>query len=164
MFHRIALLGALALLAFAQPAAAQKADLIDLTDPAVVATALQRAGYKAEVKLSEKSGRPYIASEANGSPFTIQFYGCKEGKKCTSMQFFTWWKKDKYFSVAIANEWNSKMRFVHAVLDSDGDIDQYMDITTVGPVSYEFFADTVDWWVQMDREFTKFMREKSGAK
>ncbi|MGY6366112.1 hypothetical protein ACXITL_24460, partial [Escherichia coli] len=71
------------------PVAAQAADdkerLLDLRQPPVVVQALQDAGYKAELK-TNNAGEPYVLSGANGSSFTIEFYGCTGVKDCNSYQ------------------------------------------------------------------------------
>jgi hypothetical protein len=50
------------------------------------------------------------------------------------------------------------------VIDKDGDLAMYMDLSTVGRVSYEFFADTLDWYIQMDAHLTEFLAEKKPKK
>jgi hypothetical protein len=151
---------------WATPALAQKADparMVDISRPEEVVKLLQSAGYKAELKKHEESGDAFVSSAANGSPFTIEFYDCTPAKGCTSMQFFSWYKNKPYFSVAMANRWNAKKRFLRIVIDKDGDLSTWMDLTTVGKVSYAFFADTVDWWQSMTGDLFKFMNEEEAA-
>jgi hypothetical protein len=167
MIRHIAFAGA-ALFALAQPAFAQKApdadkaDQIDLSDPANVVSAMQRAGYKALLKTGD-DGEPYISSSANGGNFSVQFYDCKDGKKCGSLQFSSWWDKKDYFSIALVNEWNVKKRFLKVSLNDDGTIDERLYLTAAGTVSYENFADSLDWFVVMDADFAKFLDEKMPA-
>jgi hypothetical protein len=153
---------ALALLSVAAPAAAQD-KLFDAGDPAQVAAALREAGYKAELK-KNSSGEPLISSAANGDTFTIEFYDCKQGVACGSFQFFSWYRKDPLFDVAFVNEWNAKKRFLKAVIDKDGDMSLYLDVTAVGRITQAAFADWVDWYQVMDAEMDKFIAEKRAAK
>ncbi len=151
---------------WAAPAMAQKGDLarlVDISQPAEVVKLLQGEGYKAELKKHEDSGDPFISSAANGSPFTIEFYDCKSAKGCTSMQFFSWYKKKPYFSVEMANRWNAKKRFLRIVIDKDGDLSTWMDITSIGKTTYANFADTIDWWSSMTGDLFTFMDEEEGA-
>ncbi|MEI9926776.1 MAG: hypothetical protein WDN44_02535 [Sphingomonas sp.] len=70
------------------PAAAQDR-MVDITQPTVVVQVLQEEGYKAVLKKND-SGRPYVESAANGSNFTVEFFGCETDKPergCTSLQF-----------------------------------------------------------------------------
>lgn len=155
----LALLGALA---SAADAAAQD-KLLDLRQPSVVADALREAGYKAELKTNTK-GEVYIQSGANGTPFTIEFYGCTGRVDCASYQFASWYKPDPLFTVAFANEWNIKKRFLKIAIDKDGDLNEYMDFTALGKTTQANFADIVDWYQTMDAELTKFISEKRGGK
>lgn len=155
---------AIALLASSlAPAAAQAQDrLLDLRQPTVVAAALHDAGYKAELKTNSK-GEPYILSGANGSDFTIEFYGCTGLKDCGSYQFSSWYKADPLFTLAFANEWNVKKRFLKLAIDADGNLNEYMDFTARGKTTYANFADIVDWYATMDSELAKFVSEKRAA-
>lgn len=151
---------------WAMPAAAQKGDparMVDIAHPEEVVKLLQGEGYKAELKKHEDSGDPYIGSAANGSPFTIEFYDCGTAKGCTSMQFFSWYKKKPWYDAGLANRWNAKKRFLRIVIDKDGDLSTWMDVTTIGKVSYANFADTVDWWSSMTGDLFTFLDEEEKA-
>ncbi|MGN7159705.1 YbjN domain-containing protein [Sphingomonas sp. SAFR-052] len=151
-----------ALLWAAAALAAPDDAMLDLRQPGNVVTALQRAGYKGELKLN-KGGEPYIQSNANGEPFTIEFYECDGLKDCKSFQFNAWYKKELVFSPEITNEWNAKKRFLKVAVDSDGDMLQFMDATVVGGMSQAQFAELLDWYQAMDGAFTKFLQEKRDA-
>eukprot|EP01035_Chromulina_nebulosa_P028565 gene28565-37736_t len=145
------------------PAAANAEDrLLDLRQPTVVAAALRDAGYKGEVKTNSK-GEPYVLSGANGSEFTIEFYGCTGVKDCGSYQFSSWYKAEPLFTVALANEWNLKKRFLKLAVDADGNLNEYMDFTAVGKTTFANFADIIDWYSTMDSELAKFVSEKRAA-
>ncbi len=146
----------------APPAIAQSQNL-DLTKPADVVTALQRAGYKAVVKAHD-DGRQYIDSAANGNGFQVEFYDCDTPvTACKSVQFFAWWKKEPVFTPELVNEWNDKNRFLKVWIDKDGDLDEAVDISTIGALSYENFADSLDWFVSMDGSLAVFLKEKRGS-
>ncbi|URW76460.1 YbjN domain-containing protein [Sphingomonas donggukensis] len=147
--------------AVAQPALAQD-KLFDATDPATLTEAMKTAGFKAELKTNDK-GEPYINSAANGSPFTIEFYGCEKAKACPSFQFYAWYKKDPLYTLALVNEWNAAKRFLKLRIDTDGDLAMSMDVTSVGKLTQANFADWVDWYQVMDSELDKFLTEKRAA-
>lgn len=136
--------------------------LIDAGQPEVVVTAVQKAGYRAELKINDR-GQAYISSAANGSPFTIDFYDCENNKNCTSLQFYSWYKKDPIFTPAFTNEWNVSNRFLKIAVDKDGDLNLYFDITTAGKITYKNFADTLDWYTSLDAGFADFLAEKRKA-
>ncbi|WP_176484529.1 YbjN domain-containing protein [Sphingomonas spermidinifaciens] len=146
---------ALFALGLGTPAAAQDV-LIDATDPAVIARAMQAEGYKAELT-TNKQGEPVIKSGANGDNFTVEFYGCKGVTGCTSFQFFSWYKKEANFTPTLANEWNASKRFIKAAIDKDGDLSIYMDVTGVGKMTQANFADALDWFAVMQGEVQKFL-------
>ncbi|MGK6355314.1 YbjN domain-containing protein [Sphingomonas sp. DT-207] len=141
------------------PAAAQER-IVDISTPEGVAKVLLEEGYKAEIKKND-DGDPFILSAANGSSFTIEFYGC-EKDVCTSAQFFAWYKKEPWYSVELVNRWNAEKRFIKAAIDKDGDFATYMDVTTLGKTTYANFADTIDWWSVMSGEVSKFLDEEDG--
>jgi hypothetical protein len=162
----ITMAAALAASMWAMPAMAQSADparSVDLSRPEQVAKLLQEAGYKAEIKKHDGSGDLYISSAANGSPFTIEFYDCASAKGCTSIQFFSWYSKKPWYSIEMANRWNAKKRFLRIVIDKDGDLSTWMDITTIGKVSFANFADNVDWWQSMTSDLFTFLAEEEKA-
>lgn len=136
------------------------APVLDLDTPEEVASALQKAGYKAELK-KDKDGNTFIASAANGQNFSIQFYDCNE-ERCTSMQFYSWYKKQDYFSPALANDWNAHRRFLKVAIDDQGDLSEYFDVSLVGGMTEAHFADLVDWFAVTDAELAKFLDEHSG--
>lgn len=143
-------------------AAADDAKMLDLSKPEVVAQATRDAGYRAELKTNSK-GEPFISSATNGSDFTIEFYGCKAKIDCGSLQFYSFYKKDAYYTLEMVNEWNARKRFMKIAIDSDGDLSQYMDFTAIGAQSQKTFADMLDWYTVMDSELSKFLKEKRDA-
>jgi hypothetical protein len=134
--------------------------MLDLGKVEVVAAAVRDAGYKAEIKRNSK-GEPYIVSAANGSPFTIEFYGCKPDTGCSSLQFYSWFKKKAGFTPELANDWNADKRFLKIYIDKDGDLGTSMDITTTGKLTYANFADVIDWWSVMSADLDAFVEKRT---
>ncbi|KQN40704.1 hypothetical protein ASG37_02660 [Sphingomonas sp. Leaf407] len=140
----------------------QAAGAADLRQPGNVVSALQAAGYKAQLKLN-KAGEPFIESATNGDSFTVDFYECDGLKDCKSMQFSSWYEKEPIFTPAVANEWNAKRRFLKVAVDSDGDMRQFLDATVVGGMSQAQFAEVVQWYSDMDAMFAAYLKEKREA-
>ncbi|MDB5703739.1 MAG: YbjN protein [Sphingomonas bacterium] len=158
MRRLIAILAPLLGMTIAGQAAAQD-KLLDLRQPTIVVGALHDAGYKAELKQNSK-GEPYVLSSANGSDFTIEFYGCTGQNDCGSYQFSSWYKAEPLFTIALANEWNVGKRFLKIAVDKDGNLNEYMDFTAIGKTTQANFADIVDWYQVMDADLAKFVAAK----
>ena len=156
------LFAALAVLPMVASAEEDKERLLDLRQPSVVVQALHDAGYKAELK-TNKAGEPYVLSGANGSSFTIEFYGCTGVKDCGSYQFSSWYKAEPLFTPELANEWNRDKRFLKIVVTKEGTLDEWMDFSAIGKTTFANFADIVDWYQTMDADLAKFLDEKRAA-
>lgn len=137
--------------------------LLDLTQPKTLMAALQQAGYKAVLK-TNSAGEPFIESSANGSGFTVEFYGCKGLTDCPSYQFQSWYKADPMFTPTLANDWNKNKRFIKLGINDKGELIEYMDMTATGKTTYAQFADLVDWYQVMDAEVSKFVAARRPAK
>ncbi len=140
----------------------QAAAAPDLRQPGNVVSALQAAGYKAQLKLN-KAGEPFIESATNGEPFTVDFYECDGLKDCKSLQLWSWYKKEPVLTPEVANEWNAKRRFMKVWIDSDGDMRQSIDATVVGGMTQAQFAEIVQWYTDLDGMFSAFLKEKRDA-
>jgi hypothetical protein len=133
--------------------------VVDVTSVAGVAALLREAGYKAEIK-KDKQGEGYIESGVNGSGVQLIFYGCTNDKECDSFEFYSWYKKEAFFSADMANEWNAKKRFLKIAIDKDGDVAEYLYVSALGGMTYDNFKDYIDWYGSMDTELGKFLAEK----
>lgn len=148
--------------ASAQTKAEDAASSFDFSRPSEFVRVLRKAGYPAELK-KLKSGKPYVASEANGSDFSIYFYECdKLSLSCKSIEFFTWWKKEPFFTVELANKWNADKRFLKIAIDNDGDLEQRLYATTVG-MNEANFLELLDWYESMDQSLAEFLKDAKPA-
>lgn len=136
--------------------------VVDVTSVSGVAALLREAGYKAEIK-KDKDGDGYIESGVNGSGFQLIFYGCTDDKGCNSFEFYSWFKKEPFFSTDMTNEWNTKKRFLKIAIDSDGDVAEYLYVSALGGMTYDNFKDYIDWYSSMDAELGSFLKEKREA-
>lgn len=160
--HFRANLVAASLLLSPLPAAAAAEPTVDIGDIKTVAGLIMQAGYRAEIK-KNKAGETYIASAANGSEFSVNFYGCKADAGCDSLEFQSWYKKQPYFTADLTNEWNAKKRFMKIAVDGDGDLVYYVYLSAIGHTTFKNFADYLDWFTTMDASLAKYLDEKKAA-
>lgn len=135
--------------------AACPANTVCAADPQTVVAALSAAGYKAKLS-KDSTGDPMVESAAAGYNFDVMFYGCKDGKDCTSLQFRSGWTAEAKFTPAYANAWNGKKRFAQMSVKDDKTMALSYDVTTAGGLTRDNFADVVDWWQVMLGESSKF--------
>ena len=63
----------------------------------------------------------------------------------------------------LANLWNKKMRFMQMSVDDQKILSVSYDLSTIGGLNGENFADVAQWWVRMLRELHTFFDEHPGA-
>ena len=150
-----------AAMAVAAPAVADDR-VVDVNSVDRVAALLREAGYRAEIKVG-KDGDFYLDSATGGSNFQIFFYGCKDKIECDSFEFFSYFKKEPFFSTDMANEWNANHRFLKVAIDSDGDLSESATVDSIGRMTFDNFKDYVDWYGSADAELIKFVDQKRKA-
>ena len=138
------------------PVAALAANL-DAGNATELVDLLQDLGYRAMLT-TDSSGDPLILSSADGSDFSIFFYGCTNGQSCKAIQFSKGYDMDQGMSLEQVNTWNRDYRFGKVYLDDEADPFIEMDVNLdFGGVARENFADTFDWWLVTTREFEAFI-------
>lgn len=158
MLVRLLLL--IAMIGLAAPALAEDV-LLDLSTAEKVQAAVQGAGYKAELQKND-DGSLYILSAANGESFTIDLTDCKM-LKCNGLSFQSYYKPEPLFTAEFTNKWNSEKRFLKVSVNGKGELREWLDVTTLGKLTKENFADVIDWYVSMDTELAKFVQEARTA-
>jgi Putative bacterial sensory transduction regulator len=137
--------------AFAGTAQAQ---MVTAKNPQSIVSALQNAGYKAELT-KDGTGDPMIKSSSGGSSFAIFFFGCTKNVDCATIQLFAGYS-DKKVTLSQMNDWNSKKRFGRAYLADSGAARIEMDIDLDdGGLSAKLFEDNVEFWVVTMSAFEK---------
>jgi len=133
------------------------ANLVCAGAPQTIVDGLLAAGYKA--KLTKDSvGDPKIESAANGYDFSVYFYGCKQGGNCTSIQFQIGFADDGKNTLELANTWNRDKRFIKMAVAKDDGLSVSYDVTTLGGLTPENFADVIDWWAVMLGELNAYFK------
>ncbi|MCX7865404.1 MAG: YbjN domain-containing protein [Novosphingobium sp.] len=143
----------------AEAAGACPAGTICAADPAGVAAAMQAEGYRARLGKA-KDGDPMIESAAAGYDYTVQFYQCNDGRNCQSLQFLILFKDDGTNTPELANRWNKQKRFTQMAARDDGSLSLSYDVTTVGGLTRENFADVLDWWSVMLSQLPRFFSQE----
>ncbi len=138
------------------------ADMVCASSPASVATALQGAGYRAELKKDEVG--EFISSAAGGYNFLISFIGCREGIKCDSLQFSIVFKPHPDQTAEYANGFNLKYRYLQAAARENKELRLTYDLNTMGGVTRRNFTDVVDMWSRGLGSFTTYVRDEAAKK
>lgn len=164
MIGKSALGAILAALSVAIPSGAVAAEaskcgaaLVCASAPQTVVDAFIAAGYKA--KLTKDSvGDPKIESAANGYDFAVYFYGCEQARNCTSIQFQIGFADDGKNTLELANTWNRDKRFIKMAVAKDDGLTVSYDVSTLGGLTQENFADVIDWWAVMLGELNGYFK------
>jgi hypothetical protein len=124
---------------------AAPADLIDATDAQSLAEIIRDLGYRASVE-TDNVGDPMIVSSVGGTDVSILFYGCEDGRRCTSLLFKVGYDLADGTTLEAINAWNAENLFGRAYMDDEADPWIEMPVNLKGGVSRENFEDTFDWW------------------
>lgn len=112
-----------------------------------VAGVLQEAGYRAEIT-TDNVGDPMILSHAEGTEYSILFYGCSDGPPaaCRSLMFRVGFDLEEGMQPGGVNAWNRENRFGKAWLDTEDDPFLEMDINVEGGITAEGLRHWLGWW------------------
>ena len=152
-----ALIAALGLLAVAGPALATPLPAGGVTAPEVAAV-LQAKGYAAEIS-KDSDGDPKIRSGAQGSHYSIYFYGCDHAAtpRCTSIEFSVGYHIEGGLTPARINLWNRRNRFGRAYLDNTNDPFVEMDADFEHGATTEELGANVELWDAALSLFRRFL-------
>lgn len=149
-------LGAVATFAISATAQAQ---MVRAQDPRTLVSALQDAGYKAELT-TDSGGDPMIKSSTGGDNFSIFFYGCTDNKDCRTIQFYAGWSDPDNVSLRSMNDWNRDNRFGRAYMADDGSARVEMDVDIDdGGISKLLFQDNIEFWEIIMTKFKDYIYE-----
>lgn len=128
------------------------------SDPQSILFAMQDAGYAATLGKSSSTGNPKISSRISQSNYAVFFYGCRDHRDCTSIQFSAGYNLDSPMSAARANEWNRHQRFAKVYINDSGTPILRMDMTMEGDgTGRRNFAYSLDFWRRQTENFEKFI-------
>ena len=118
----------------------------------LIVAALEKAGFEVEVN-KDSEGAPKISSTDKDQPFTVYFYDCTEGVDCGYIQFRNGWNMKNGTTAVTIDQWNSENNWGQAYRDSDKDPWVSVTVNLRGGVTQENFADTVEWWAKVMKDF-----------
>ncbi len=122
-------------------------------NPQAIAGLLKDIGYRAELT-KDDTGDPKIESAAAGVNFSIYFYGCTDGKACSSIQFSSGFDLDSALNMSSVNDWNTRKRYGKVYIDDEGDPYLEMDINLAGGgITEDSFRDSLDSWERLLSDF-----------
>lgn len=129
------------------------ADSILAENPFAIVAKMQEFGYRAEMS-TDSTGDPLINSAADGSNFSIYFYGCTAGANCSAIQFSAGFDLTNGTSANSMNDWNTRKRYGKAYIDDNGDPTIEMDFNLAeGGISEENFRDSLGIWERLLGDF-----------
>lgn len=154
------IIAGLVLVAGVMAGGAAQAQMVAAKSPASLVSALQDAGYRAELT-KDSVGDPLIKSASSGSRFTISFYGCTDGADCSSIQFYAGWTEATHCSLEAMNTFSQKYRFVTPQVDADKDcVIQYDLDLDEGGMSKALFLDTLEFWTDTMSTFKDYIYQE----
>lgn len=148
--RRFAVALVLAGLAAPLPALAQNVT----ADPARIAAILAARKMPVEHK-KDSQGDPMINTQfEEEAKFSIYFYGCTNGKNCTSLQLSAGYTNTKAGAAEML-KWNREYRYTRAYLDAENEPALSMDIDlSAGGISPALFGEQLDSWESSMTEFS----------
>jgi len=143
---------ATAVLLTASPAAAQEGG-VTAKD---VARVLQDKGYQAAIGVDDE-GDPKVTSATDGVKFTIFFYGCNHGPRCTSLTFQAGFHLQGGLTPEKINGWNRDKRWLKGWLDNTNDPFCDMDVDAEGGFTTDTLGAYIDTWAEMIPSFKSYI-------
>lgn len=126
---------------------------IDAKDPQKIADLMRVSTDATDIKVGKDSGGdPRITFKQHEMKQAIYFYGCKDGKNCTSIQF-VFIGSESGHTISTINDFNSEYRFAKAYLDKDNDAILQMDVVLHNKVSKAYMTDVFKKWDELSASF-----------
>ena len=126
---------------------------ITAADPAALAESMKGAGYRADLT-ADGRGNPLIEFGSSGTKSLVYFFGCTEGKACTTVQMRVGFDLPDGTTFEVMNAWNRDKRFAKAYVDAENDPYLEMDINLdFGGISPGTFRDNLEVWDRLVNDF-----------
>lgn len=139
----------------AAPAAAQTMS----ADPAAITAALKSRGMPVTQETDEDKNPVLQTQFGDGAKFTIYFYGCTDGVKCSSLQLHTLYSGSSA-TIEKMNQFNLDRRYGRGVMETNGDAGLRMDFNmAAGGMPRALFLDNIELWDELMSVFSDFIYE-----
>jgi hypothetical protein len=119
-----------------------------------IADFLRGEGYAVQVSTDDQ-GDPLITTRSQGARVSIYFYGCEQGRNCSSISFDSAFRPNNKTGDENLHAWGRSKRYAYAVRRADQNIALRMDILMFSGISVEHFRETVSLW---ERQLGSFLR------
>lgn len=130
---------------------------VTASDPQSIMAYFKELGAAATLT-EDNTGDPLIELQYYGTKFAVFFYGCRDGKNCSSIQFYSSYTADHEISLAGLNTWNAEQRYGRVYQADDGAKRLEFDIYTgQDGVSSDDFDEIFDIWTQLVKDFEDAM-------
>jgi Putative bacterial sensory transduction regulator len=117
-------------------------------------------GYGSSQLTKDDGGDPLIKNRTDGLGWSVYFYGCTDGKTCTSIQFSSAFTMNEKPTLERVNEWNMTKRWAKARLDKDGDPIITHDVNLRHGVTRANLDASMGNWTEIVSDFAKFIGYK----
>ena len=138
---------------FSSGAYGAESDLVTAGEPERILEIANQLG-KAEMSTT-KSGDPRIIGKIKDKPYSIFFYGCKENKNCTQIQFTALWTGYDVSAESVVKWSWDRGSFSKAHMDSDKNLWLRMPINLAKGVSLGNLKNSFIWWSVLTASFEK---------
>lgn len=158
---KIAVMAAAFLAVMAGPSSAQvlpsaervRGGIFDASEPAAIVKFMEGAGYRASLA-ADAHGDPMIRGRLSRTDYLVEFYECKNGAFCNSMQLRAEARAAAPVTLDDINAFNLRWRYVRAALTDTG-VRIQMDINLDSGVTADNLQDTLDIWRQLLETFER---------
>ncbi len=138
-----------------------EAGLICANQPQTVVTAVQNAGFTANLKTDSKG--PYIMSAAAGYQFSIYFFDCTNAELCRSLQFNVVFAPSDQHTGEYANGYNRLFRYAQASALPGKELRLSYDLNTEGGITRANFDGILRNWSGALGSFVTYARQQQMA-
>jgi hypothetical protein len=132
--------------------------IFDASEPGAIVKFMEGAGYRAALA-TDAHGDPLIRGRLSRTDYLIEFYECKNGAFCNSMQLRAEARPAGAVSLEEINAFNLRWRYVRAA-QTDAGVRIQMDINLDSGVTADNLEDTLDIWRQLletyERELLRY--------
>lgn len=133
---------AVAVLAASLLGGAASAQMVSAAEPDSVASAIQDAGYRANLTV-DRVGDPMVETSMGGYKVQVIFYDCTANRDCQSLQFSAGFDRSQPMDPARALAFAHAYRYAAVSLDEEGDPFVTWDVITGPGIPQETFQASV---------------------
>ncbi|MEX8497942.1 MAG: YbjN domain-containing protein [Leptothrix ochracea] len=143
---------ALVLTQSAAAAQGSPSDVISAAHPAQILAVAASLG-RAALGTNSTTGDPEITGQIGSKAYSLYFYGCKNNKNCTDIQFNAAWTHTQATAASL-NQWHKDSHHGRAFLvNKDGDLVLQMPVNLAYGVTQANLITTFNDWILAVQDF-----------